>query len=248
MIKNIRTVILRPFSLLYWGFLLFLLLTVASSAYVYFRELLIQGVGIPPELFSTILFLSLVGSFINIPLKTLEINNPLVYLEQVNKFGVDWVIPQVQMGKMKTLLTINVGGGLVPIFISLYLLLFSIPRNSPDLLATYIKTLVILVVVAISTYNSSEIVKGMGIATPAFGPPTMTAFITFLINWVSPVTCPTQIAYVGGTLGALIGADILNLSRLSELQAPSVSIGGAGTFDGVYLTGLVSVLLVLLLR
>jgi uncharacterized membrane protein len=248
MIKNIRTVILRPFSLLYWGFLLFLLLTVASSAYVYFRELLIQGVGIPPELFSAILFLSLVGSFINIPLKTLEINNPLVYLEQVNKFGVDWVIPQVQMGKMKTLLTINVGGGLVPIFISLYLLLFSIPRNSPDLLATYIKTLVILVVVAISTYNSSEIVKGMGIATPAFGPPTMTAFITFLINWVSPVTCPTQIAYVGGTLGALIGADILNLSRLSELQAPSVSIGGAGTFDGVYLTGLVSVLLVLLLR
>lgn len=68
MIKNVRTVILRPFSLLYWGFLLFLLLTVASSAYVYFRDLLIQGVGVPPEFFSAILFLSLVGSFINIPL------------------------------------------------------------------------------------------------------------------------------------------------------------------------------------
>lgn len=158
------------------------------------------------------------------------------------------MIPQVHVGKMRTLLTINVGGGVVPILISLYLLLYSIPSNSPDLLATYIKALVILIVVTISTYNSSVIVKGMGIATPAFGPPSMTAFITFLINWISPVTCPTQIAYVGGTLGALIGADILNLPKLGQLQAPSVSIGGAGTFDGVYLTGLVSVLLVLLLK
>lgn len=248
MLKNVRTIILKPFSLLYWGFLLFLLLTVASSAYVYFRDLLVEGVGIPPEFFGAILFLSLVGSFINIPLKTFEVDNPIVVQEQVHKFGVDWVIPQVYVGKMKTLLTINVGGGVVPIFISLYLLLFSIPSVSPDLYATYLKTLVILIVVAASTYNSSEIVKGMGIATPAFGPPTMTAFVTFLINWISPVTCPTQIAYVGGTLGALIGADIMNLNKLSQLQAPSVSIGGAGTFDGVYLTGLVSVLLVLLLK
>ncbi|TRO46876.1 DUF1614 domain-containing protein, partial [Candidatus Bathyarchaeota archaeon] len=119
MLKNIRTVILKPFSLLYWGFLLFLLVTVASSAYVYFRDLLIEGVGIPPEFFGAILFLSLVGSFINIPLKTFEVDNPIVVQEQVHKFGVDWVIPQVYMGKMKTLLTINLGGGVVPIFISL---------------------------------------------------------------------------------------------------------------------------------
>lgn len=149
---------------------------------------------------------------------------------------------------MKTLLMINLGGGVVPILISTYLLLFSIPSCSPSLFSTYLKTLVILAVDAISTYNSSEFVKGLGIATPAFGSPTMTAFMTFLKNWISPVTCPTQIAYVLSTLGTLIGADVLNLNRLSELQAPSVSIGGAGTFDGVYLTGLVSVLLILILK
>jgi uncharacterized membrane protein len=64
---------------------------------------------------------------------------------------------------------------------------------------------------------------------------------------VSPVSCPTQIAYVGGTLGTLIGADLLNLRRVEGIGAPVVSIGGAGTFDGVYLTGLISVLLVLIL-
>lgn len=247
-LKNIRTIILRPFSLLYWGFLLFLLFTIASTAYVYFRDLLVQGVGIPPELFGAVLFLSLIGSFITIPLKTIEVDNPILYNDVVNKFGVDWVIPKVPVGRMKTLLAINVGGGVLPILISLYLLLVSIPQCSPDLAGTYLKTLAVLLVVTITTYNSSELVKGMGIATPAFGPPSMTAFITFLINWISPVNCPTQIAYVGGTLGALIGADLLNLPKIGQLQAPSVRIGGAGTFDGVYLTGLVSVLLVLLLK
>ncbi len=55
-----------------------------------------------------------------------------------------------------------------------------------------------------------------------------------------------QIAYIGGTLGTLIGADLLHLHRVSGVGAPVVSIGGAGTFGGVSLTGLVSVALVVL--
>jgi len=49
---------------------------------------------------------------------------------------------------------------------------------------------------------------------------------------------------VGGTLGALIGADILNLDKIRDLGAPVASIGGAGTFDGVFLSGLIAVMLV----
>jgi uncharacterized membrane protein len=44
-------------------------------------------------------------------------------------------------------------------------------------------------------------------------------------------------------MGTLIGADLMNLGRLSELGAPVASIGGAGTFDGIFLTGIVAVLL-----
>jgi uncharacterized membrane protein len=51
------------------------------------------------------------------------------------------------------------------------------------------------------------------------------------------------VAYVSGTLGTLIGADLLNLGRIQGLGAPVVSIGGAGTFDGIFLTGVVAVLL-----
>jgi uncharacterized membrane protein len=44
-------------------------------------------------------------------------------------------------------------------------------------------------------------------------------------------------------LGTLIGADLLNLGIVSQLEAPMLSIGGAGTFDGVFLTGILAVLL-----
>jgi len=92
-----------------------------------------------------------------------------------------------------------------------------------------------------------RVVRGLGIATPAFIPPTITALTTLLIYQVGIPSNPMRIAYIGGTLGTLIGADILNLHRIPRLGAPIVSIGGAGTFDGIYTTGLISVLLILLL-
>jgi uncharacterized membrane protein len=112
---------------------------------------------------------------------------------------------------------------------------------------TYLKLLIVLISVSYVTYRSSRIIKGLGIATPAFVPPMITVISTLLVDMINPCTCPTQIAYVGGTLGTLIGADILNLNKVSTLGAPMVSIGGAGTFDGIYITGLISVLLVLLI-
>jgi len=44
-------------------------------------------------------------------------------------------------------------------------------------------------------------------------------------------------------LGTLIGADLTNLDKLSGLGAPVASIGGAGTFDGIFLTGILAVIL-----
>jgi uncharacterized membrane protein len=44
-------------------------------------------------------------------------------------------------------------------------------------------------------------------------------------------------------LGTLIGADILNLKKIRNLGAPVASIGGAGTFDGIFLTGILAVIL-----
>ncbi|MBD3206619.1 DUF1614 domain-containing protein [Candidatus Bathyarchaeota archaeon] len=245
--KNSRRFVFRPFSLLYFGLLLLFLIVVFPILFVAFRNVFIEGLGLPPEVFGSVLFLSLIGSYINLPLTTIETKVPIYTYKKVRTFFVTWRIPTVEMGVKKTYVTINMGGGVVPILISGYLVLWAIPRCSIDLVQSYGKLLTVLVIVAYTTYRSSRIVKGLGIATPMFGPPLMTAFSTFAVDVFSPVSCPAQIAYVGGTIGTLIGADLFNLPKLPELGAPVVSIGGAGTFDGIYLTGIISVLLVLLL-
>ena len=51
------------------------------------------------------------------------------------------------------------------------------------------------------------------------------------------------IAYTSGTLGTLIGADLLNSTGSRDLGAPMVSIGGAGTFDGIFLAGVIAAFL-----
>jgi uncharacterized membrane protein len=47
---------------------------------------------------------------------------------------------------------------------------------------------------------------------------------------------------VAGTMGVLIGADILNLKK-AQKYGGFLSIGGAGVFDGIFLVGIVSALL-----
>jgi uncharacterized membrane protein len=59
---------------------------------------------------------------------------------------------------------------------------------------------------------------------------------------LSPRQAPA-LAYIGGSIGCLLVADILNLDKVAGLGAPVASIGGAGTFDGIFLTGVLAVLL-----
>ncbi len=242
-----RRLVFRPISALYYAILFFFLLTLLPYFALFFRGILIRGLGLPPEAVGSFLLLSLVGSFFNVPLTEVRSIAPIYTVREVSFFGVTWRLPRVEMGVKRTLVTMNVGGALVPLLVSLYLLGWSIPRCSPDPLLTYLKVSVVLAVVTLVVYRSSRLIKGLGVATPAFIPPVTVALVTLIVHWLSPLSCPTQIAYVGGTLGTLIGADLLNLHRISSLGVPMVSIGGAGTFDGVYTTGLVSVVLVFLL-
>ena len=79
----------------------------------------------------------------------------------------------------------------------------------------------------------------IGIALPSFIPPSSAAFVSLTIAFGNaPV-----IAYISGTLGTLFGADLLNIHKIGNLGAPVASIGGAGTFDGIFLNGILAVLL-----
>ena len=82
-------------------------------------------------------------------------------------------------------------------------------------------------------------VPGIGIVTPSLIPPLCAALTALWLGGHAVAA----VAYVAGTFGTLVGADLLNMPRVRSLQAPVVSVGGAGTFDGVFLTGLAAVLL-----
>ena len=73
-----------------------------------------------------------------------------------------------------------------------------------------------------------------------------TAVVAAVCYWLSrplPGLGAAPLAYIGGSLGTLIGADLLNLGNIRGLGAPVASIGGAGTFDGIFLIGIVAVLI-----
>ena len=86
---------------------------------------------------------------------------------------------------------------------------------------------------------ASTPLPGLGVAIPTFAPAIATTIVSLVLSRKSAA----PLAYIAGSLGTLIGADLLNLDKIAELNTPVASIGGAGTFDGIFLTGIVAVLI-----
>ena len=103
----------------------------------------------------------------------------------------------------------------------------------------WLRATVATVVIAAIVHASATPVAGMGIAVPVFVPVVATAILALLLSreYAAPL------AYIGGSMGTLLGADLLNLDKIGSLGAPIASIGGAGTFDGIFLTGILAVLI-----
>jgi uncharacterized membrane protein len=96
----------------------------------------------------------------------------------------------------------------------------------------------VLIVTAV-VHWLAEPVQGVGIAVPMFIPPLVATGTAMALRRRSA----PPLAYIAGSLGTLIGADLLNLGKIQGLGAPVASIGGAGTFDGIFLTGILAVIL-----
>jgi uncharacterized membrane protein len=187
-----------------------------------------RRVGISSRAALMLLLGSLAGSYVNIPLAELPAQE-IVAGREITYYGMQYMVPVVTDWP-GTVIAINLGGALIPILVSIYLL----GRNRMwglGLLATACVTAV--------CHFLADPVPGVGIALPVLVPALTTAVVAFLLS--REHTAP--LAYISGSLGTLIGADLLNLDKLQGLGAPIASIGGAGTFDGVFLTGILAVIL-----
>jgi uncharacterized membrane protein len=231
-----------PFSL---TFLLLLFLILFFGLGSLFLGIIISAfmkIGFSLEDAVIVLLLSLLGSSINIPLATLRSEIPVVRDGYVRVFGISYRIPVRHMKKNETTIAVNVGGAIIPILISAYLF-----TKFPS--SIFVAGAGILIV-SIITYSVARPIRGIGIATPALIPPLAAALAAILLTTViqspgCPIDqCRVVTAYTSGVLGTLIGADLLNLRKIKSLGAPVASIGGAGTFDGIFLSGFIALLLV----
>ena len=174
------------------------------------------------------LFLALMGSYVNIPVKEISTREPVLTGQVINFFGVRYIIPPLEVER-HTIIAVNLGGAIIPVLISVFLI------TQVDLIDAILGILVMTLII----HRMARPVIGLGIAVPALIPPILAALVALII---SPHQAP-MVAYISGTLGSLIGADLFNLKKIPSLRAPVASIGGAGTFDGIFLTGIISVLL-----
>ncbi|MCX8182454.1 MAG: DUF1614 domain-containing protein [Candidatus Methanomethyliaceae archaeon] len=187
--------------------------------------------GLPWYGFLLFLTFSLMGSTINLPLWKIRTDIPVVIMKYAYFMGIPYPVPSIESRASYTTVCINLGGAIMPLLLSFYLLLVNPVAVSASFLAT--------ILISVLTYFISRPVQGLGIVVPGFIPPILTAVIALLIGGdYAPV-----VAYVGGTIGTLLGADLFHKNDFKKLGASSVSIGGAGTFDGIFLTGLIALLL-----
>jgi uncharacterized membrane protein len=171
---------------------------------------------------------SLGGSYLNIPVAQLP-EQQIISGKLISFYGMNYVVPTVSDWP-GTVIAVNVGGAVIPGLLSLYLLV----RYRLWLLGG-----LAIAVVAVVCHLLAQPIPGLGIALPVFVPPLSAAAVALVL---SRRNAPA-LAYIGGSIGCLIGADLLNLGEIQGLGAPVASIGGAGTFDGIFLTGAFAVLL-----
>src|SRR5258708_19845777 len=109
--------------------------------------------GIAPGYFFTWLFLSLAGSYVNLPIMRFA-PEQMTRLEEIPFYGVPYVIPSVETWP-GTILAVNVGGAVIPIILSLVLIAKNrLWRNAAWRVA----------VVSLACYLLAQPVPGIGIA------------------------------------------------------------------------------------
>jgi uncharacterized membrane protein len=215
-----------PVALRYLGVFGLAALFVLALLELQIIEAAYHKLGMSHRAIVSLLLMTILGSYINIPVSSTPAAQ-LVHDQEVVVNGIAYIVPQVvQVGR--TVIAINVGGALIPALLSIYLLLR---------IGGAIQALVATTIVSVVVYHFSKPVPGVGITVPTLIPGVLAALLAVALD----LRRSAAIAYVAGTMGCLFGADIFNLGIVSQMHAPVASIGGAGTFDGVFLSGLIAV-------
>ena len=132
----------------------------------------------------------------------------------------------------ETIIAVNFGGCLIPVGLALYEIAYLATLGLSTLIAVVVGCVVNIIV----CYSIARPVQGVGIAMPSFVSPIAAVALALVL---APEAAP-PVAFVIGVVGPLVGADLLHLRDVEATEIGVVSIGGAGTFDGIILSGILA--------
>jgi uncharacterized membrane protein len=177
----------------------------------------------------TVVLLMLFGSFVNIPVY--RIRRDMIRVSQNNSSDFGVCVPCASGQVWDTMLSLNFGGVVIPVCVSLYMVNRAILVTGTSLLFTVCAGITI---VALLTFFSTRHLTCAGIQVPLLIP-GLTALIAGLLLAGGPGLTAAVTAFVSGTMGVLLGGNVVYLYRIKDFEIPEVSFGGAGTFGSVFI-------------
>jgi uncharacterized membrane protein len=178
-----------------------------------------------------VVLLMIFGSFINIP----------VYRFQRDTIRIDQQENALYGGgsAWESVISVNLGGAIMPLIISLYLIYTAFPMYGQSLLFS---TGIGLVIVAVIAFVSTRQVPVTGLSVSLILPALAALLMGSLLGGGTGISS-VVIAFVSGTMGTLLGGNIAYLVRIKEMGIPFLNIGGAGTFGAIFLCCLLPALI-----
>jgi uncharacterized membrane protein len=186
-----------------------------------------------PNLAIAVVVAIFAGSLVNIPVKRIA-RTEVLPLDPLAVFGLHGWWPELRRARAETIVAVNIGGCVIPVGLALYEIV-AVSGHAGALGAMAAAAAVNVAV----CYTLAKPVEGVGITMPALVP----AGVACLMALTLAPTIATPVAFVAGVAGPLVGADLLHLRDIGRIASGMVSIGGAGTFDGILLTGILALYL-----
>ncbi|MEG9194264.1 MAG: DUF1614 domain-containing protein [Candidatus Methanoglobus sp.] len=187
--------------------------------------------GVDSEKALLLLGMVVFGSLINIPLYERR------GIELIRRYEIFGFIYSIRT-KEKLIIAVNLGGCVIPLILSVKLLIDICGLILPILVAAA------LLLSSLIIYSFARPVVGVGIVVPMLIPPIVATVLSYTVLNLSgaPLTLLPKLSFIVGVISTVFGADILHLREVGQIGYGVISIGGAGTFDGIFLTGIFSVL------
>lgn len=192
------------------------------------------ALGLSPRVALLFVIGIFLGGLINVPVWRRSGPSVIEYRPRM-MFGLERLAPRLVHAETQQLIALNVGGCILPTLLVAYELLRLLGSGATVVL---LAAVVIAINIAVC-YRIARPVRGIGILLPALVPGCLAALLAhLLVREQAP-----SVAFCAGVLGPLVGADVLHLREFTRRTVGMLSVGGAGTFDGIVISGFLALLL-----